>query len=130
MINRILIRMKVVQMLYSYMLTRSDFKILSEPERLTRDTRFGYEIYQSLLLLLLEITGYNTDLPLPRLPCGAGLSEVARGVLFFSVGGEDGCEVVHPEAEVAGECCLGGEAEADDEEIALAHRSKSCAWGL
>ncbi|MDE6086195.1 MAG: hypothetical protein K2G40_07345, partial [Muribaculaceae bacterium] len=53
--------MKVVQMLYSYMLTRSDFKILSEPERLTRDTRFGYEIYQSLLLLLLEITGYNTD---------------------------------------------------------------------
>ena len=61
MINRILIRMKVVQLLYSYMLTRSDFKIISEPERLTRDTRYGYGLYQSLLLLLLEITGFNTD---------------------------------------------------------------------
>ena len=47
MINRILIRMKVVQLLYSYMLTRSDFKIISEPERLTRDTRYGYGLYQS-----------------------------------------------------------------------------------
>lgn len=37
MINRILIRMKVVQMLYSYLLTRSDFNILPAPESQSRD---------------------------------------------------------------------------------------------
>ncbi len=59
MINRILIRMKVVQMLYSYMLSRNEFKIFQAPERQTRDSRFGYEMYQTLLLLLLELSGYD-----------------------------------------------------------------------
>ena len=61
MINRILIRMKVVQLLYSYLLTRSDFKLLPTPERQTRDDRFGYETYINLLLLLLELSGYKVS---------------------------------------------------------------------
>ena len=59
MINRILIRMKVVQMLYSYLLTRSDFKILPEPESHSRDKRFAYSLYCDLLLLLLDQSGYR-----------------------------------------------------------------------
>lgn len=59
MINRILIRMKVVQLLYSYLLTRSDFKLQPVPERQTRDNRFGYETYINLILLLLEVSGYK-----------------------------------------------------------------------
>lgn len=59
MINRILIRMKVVQLLYSYMLTRNDFKLSSEPERKTRDNVYGYETYLNLILLLLKLSGYK-----------------------------------------------------------------------
>lgn len=61
MINRILIRMKVVQLLYSYLLTRSDFKLCPSPERPTRDNRFGYETYINLILLLLELSGYKVS---------------------------------------------------------------------
>jgi N utilization substance protein B len=56
MINRILIRIKVVQMLYSYLLTRSEFKIDSAPETSSRDRKFGYAVYTDLLLLLLELS--------------------------------------------------------------------------
>ena len=62
MINRILIRIKVVQMLYSYLLTRTDFKIAGRPDEadISADRRFAYEVYVDLLLLLLEITGNDT----------------------------------------------------------------------
>ena len=53
MINRILIRIKVVQMLYSYLLTRKEFKIESAPESVSRDKRYGYALYLDLLLLIL-----------------------------------------------------------------------------
>jgi N utilization substance protein B len=56
MINRILIRIKVVQMLYSYLLTRSEFKIDNAPETTSRDKKFGYAVYTDLLLLLLELS--------------------------------------------------------------------------
>lgn len=58
MINRILIRIKVVQMLYSYLLTRSEFKIDSAPETASRDKRFAYAVYLDFLLLILELSGY------------------------------------------------------------------------
>jgi len=57
MINRILIRIKVVQMLYSYLLTRSDFKVYSAPENPSADKRFAYAVYVDLLLMLLEFGG-------------------------------------------------------------------------
>lgn len=59
MINRVLIRIKVVQMLYSYLLTRSDFKILPEPESRSRDKRYAYALYSDLLLLLLDVSGFK-----------------------------------------------------------------------
>lgn len=59
MINRILIRMKVVQMLYSYLLTRSDFNILPMPAAQSRDKRYAYSLYCDLLLLLVDQGGFK-----------------------------------------------------------------------
>lgn len=58
MINRVLIRVKVVQMLYSYLLTRNEFKIDEAPESASRDRRYAYSAYIDLLLLLLALSGY------------------------------------------------------------------------
>lgn len=57
MVNRILIRIKVVQMLYSYLLTRSEFKIDSAPETTSRDRKYAYAVYLDFLFLILELSG-------------------------------------------------------------------------
>ena len=57
MINRILIRIKVVQMLYSYLLTRRDFTLEKAPETASKDKRFAYKLYLDLILLILELSG-------------------------------------------------------------------------
>lgn len=57
MVNRVLIRLKVVQMLYSYMLTRSEFKIEMPVETSSPDRRYSYQAYAELLLLILELSG-------------------------------------------------------------------------
>ncbi|MCH5319103.1 MAG: hypothetical protein J1E38_05290 [Paramuribaculum sp.] len=57
MINRILIRNKVVQLLYSYLLTKSEFKIESEPESNSKEKRFAYKVYLNTLNLLFTIGG-------------------------------------------------------------------------
>ncbi len=59
MINRVLIRIKVVQMLYSYLLTRSEFKLEPAPETTSRERRYAYQLYIDLLLLIAELGGYN-----------------------------------------------------------------------
>ncbi len=59
MINRILIRIKVVQMLYSYLLTRTDFKINTANSQASDDKKFAYAVYFDLMLLLLELSGYS-----------------------------------------------------------------------
>lgn len=59
MVNRILIRVKVVQMLYAYLLTRSEFRIDSAPEAPSRDKRFAYSVYLDLLQLIIELSGCN-----------------------------------------------------------------------
>ncbi len=68
MINRVLIRIKVVQLLYSYFLTRSEFKIESAPESpASRDKRYAHTLYLDMLLLLLELGGIKVgqrELPL------------------------------------------------------------------
>lgn len=61
MINRILIRIKVVQMLYSYLLTRKEFRIESAPETTSRDKKYAYTLYLDLFLLLLKLSGYTID---------------------------------------------------------------------
>lgn len=61
MINRILIRIKVVQMLYSYLLTRSEFHLITEPEGQSRDAKYAHTVYLNLLLMILELSGYRVD---------------------------------------------------------------------
>lgn len=62
MINRILIRIKVVQMLYSYLLTRREFQIESAPDAsASRDKRSAYNTYLDLLLLMIELSGYDVQ---------------------------------------------------------------------
>ncbi len=61
MINRVLIRIKVVQMLYSYLLTRSEFKIESAPENPSRDKKYAYQLYIDLLLLMLQLSGFKVQ---------------------------------------------------------------------
>ena len=59
MINRVLIRIKVVQLLYSYLLNRSDFKIAQPPTENSRDSRYAYSLYLDLLLLVIELSGLD-----------------------------------------------------------------------
>lgn len=59
MINRTLIRLKVVQMLYSYLLTRSEFRLTPPPEKKSRDNRAAYALYLDLMLMILQLSGYN-----------------------------------------------------------------------
>lgn len=63
MINRILIRTKVVQMLYCYLLTKSEFKINAAPEAPTPDKKFAYSVYLDLLMLVIELSGINAQSP-------------------------------------------------------------------
>lgn len=55
MINRVLIRIKVVQMLYSYLLVENQFTLESQPESPTREKRFAYTLYLEMLALMAEI---------------------------------------------------------------------------
>ena len=61
MVNRILIRTKVVQMLYSYLLTRTEFKIDTDPDLSSSDKKFAHVAYVDLLMLLLELTGHSSE---------------------------------------------------------------------
>lgn len=60
MINRVLIRQKVVQMLYSYLLTRNEFKIEPAPSPdATLDSRFAYRLYLDLIMFVMELSGQH-----------------------------------------------------------------------
>lgn len=61
MVNRVLIRLKTVQLLYSYMLSRSEFKVETPMETSSPDRRYSYTAYSELLLLLLELSGYKVS---------------------------------------------------------------------
>ena len=49
--------MKVVQQLYAYMISKSEFHILPMPETASRDKRFAYRVYVDLLLNVLRLSG-------------------------------------------------------------------------
>lgn len=55
MINRILIRIKVVQMLYSYLLLEKTFRLESQPTPPTKEKRFAYALYLDMLVLIVRI---------------------------------------------------------------------------
>ena len=44
-------------MLYSYLLTRSEFKIDAAPETTSKDKKYAYAVYLDLLFLVLELSG-------------------------------------------------------------------------
>ena len=46
-------------MLYAYLLTRTEFKIETEPDLSAADKKFAYSSYIDLLILLLELTGHS-----------------------------------------------------------------------
>ena len=58
MINRSLIRIKTVQILYSFLLTRKDFKLENAPADTdgSRERQFAYSVYLDLLILLLKLS--------------------------------------------------------------------------
>lgn len=68
MINRILIRIKVVQILYSYLLSRNEFKIDIAPENPGKERRFAYSVYLDTLALVQELSGLRTNNPARNLP--------------------------------------------------------------
>lgn len=55
MINRVLIRIKVVQLLYSYFLVQNNFSVQSSPESPTKEKRFAYALYLDYLYLLMKV---------------------------------------------------------------------------
>ena len=57
MINRVLIRIKVVQLLYSYFLVQNNFTVQSSPSALTKEKRFAYALYLDYLYLMIDIAG-------------------------------------------------------------------------
>lgn len=59
MINRTLIRLKVVQALYSHLISRSDFHIFTEPTRNTKEAGQSFTVYCSIIALLLETAGHK-----------------------------------------------------------------------
>lgn len=87
MINRVLIRTKVVQMLYSYLLTSSEFQIAPQPESPGKDRRFAYTVYTDLLLLLLALGGDRKLLS--ELPAFEPDKHMRASKLISSLGAED-----------------------------------------
>lgn len=55
MINRVLIRIKVVQLLYSYFLVQDNFQVQSAPDAPTKEKRFAFTLYLDYLYLMMEI---------------------------------------------------------------------------
>ncbi|MDE6794391.1 MAG: transcription antitermination protein NusB [Muribaculaceae bacterium] len=56
MINRVLIRIKVIQLLYSYLLIENHFMLESQPSAPTKEKRFAYSLYLDMLILMVKIS--------------------------------------------------------------------------
>ena len=61
MVNRVLIRIKVVQLLYSYLLSQNEFRIESQVENPSRDKKYAYSLYLDMLVLVLELSGIDVS---------------------------------------------------------------------
>ena len=56
MINRVLIRAKVVQMLYAYMVSKDSMTLTTAKKELTKSLDKSYELYNALLKLMIQLT--------------------------------------------------------------------------
>lgn len=59
MITRVLIRIKVVQMVYSYLLTKEGRTIKDAKKELSKSLDKAYELYISMLVLMIDLTDYH-----------------------------------------------------------------------
>ena len=59
MITRVLIRIKVVQMVYSYLLTKEGRTIRDAKKELVKSLDKAYELYIAMLVLMIELTEYH-----------------------------------------------------------------------
>lgn len=55
MINRILIRIKVIQILYSFLIAEKQFTLESVPEQPSKEKRFSYALYLDMLVLMIKV---------------------------------------------------------------------------
>lgn len=55
MINRTLIRIKVIQTLYSFLLVEKQFSLESTPSQPTKEKRFAYSLYLDMLVILVKL---------------------------------------------------------------------------
>lgn len=55
MINRILIRIKVIQILYSFLLVEHQFTLEDAPSQPSREKRFAYNLYLDILVLMIKV---------------------------------------------------------------------------
>lgn len=55
MINRALIRIKVIQTLYSFLLVEKQFSVEDTPSQPTKEKRFAYSLYLDMLALLVKL---------------------------------------------------------------------------
>lgn len=55
MINRVLIRIKVIQLLYSHLLIENHFMLETQPSAPTKEKRFAYSLYLDILMLTVRI---------------------------------------------------------------------------
>ncbi len=56
MVNRILIRIKVVQMLYSYLLTQKERSFADAKKELKKSLEMAYQLYNYIFVLLVDLT--------------------------------------------------------------------------
>ena len=56
MINRILIRIKVVQMLYSYFLTEKEKTFVDAKKELKKSLELAYQLYNYIFVLVVDLT--------------------------------------------------------------------------
>lgn len=57
MINRVLIRIKTVQLLYSYLLVQKPFSLESQPSSPTKEKRYAYSLYLDMVYLMYDLAG-------------------------------------------------------------------------
>lgn len=74
MVNRVLIRLKVVQLLYCYLLSKSEIKVEMPVATSSPDRRYAYEAYAELLLLILGMSGVNVTKRFNRTAPGEALT--------------------------------------------------------
>lgn len=61
MITRILIRIKVVQMMYSYLLSSNAMSITDAKKNLQKSLEKGYELYNYMFLLMIQLTELHEE---------------------------------------------------------------------